>query len=131
MKKLFISFSLILFICLQVVLAQTKEITGTVTGADDGTAIPGASVVVRGTTIGTMTDAEGNYSLDVPENAQILMFTFIGMKTIEAPIGGQSVIDAVLETDVLGLVFPVNASSAEPTSVNDKSEAESSTGVAL
>lgn len=103
MKKLFISFSLILFMCLQVALAQTREITGTVTGADDGVAIPGASVIVRGTTIGTMTDAEGNYSLDVPENAQILMFTFIGMKTVEEAIGDRSVIDVVLETDVLGL----------------------------
>ena len=66
MKKLFISFSLILFICLQAVLAQTREITGNITGAEDGAAIPGVAVVVRGTTIGTITDAEGNYSLDVP-----------------------------------------------------------------
>jgi hypothetical protein len=103
MKKLLISFSLILFICLQVALAQTREITGTVTGADDGTAIPGVSVVVRGTTIGTITDTEGFYSLDVPESARILMFTFIGMKTVEETIGDRSVIDIVLETDVLGL----------------------------
>ncbi|MBE9511258.1 MAG: TonB-dependent receptor plug domain-containing protein [Bacteroidetes bacterium] len=103
MKKLLISFSLILFICLQVAIAQTREITGTVTGADDGAAIPGVSVVVRGTTIGTITNAEGYYSLDVPESAHILMFTFIGMKTVEETIGGRSVIDVVLETDVLGL----------------------------
>ncbi len=102
MKKLLISFSLILFLCLQVALAQTREITGTIT-ADDGVAIPGVSVVVRGTTIGTITDAEGYYSLDVPESAQILMFTFIGMKTVEETIGDRSVIDIVLETDVLGL----------------------------
>lgn len=103
MKKLLISFSLILFMCLQVALAQTREITGTITGADDGVAIPGVSVVVRGTTIGTITDAEGVYILDVPENAQILMFTFIGMKTVEETIGDRSVIDVVLEIDVLGL----------------------------
>ena len=103
MKKLLISFSLILFICLQVALAQTREITGTVTGAEDGAAIPGASVIVRGTTIGTITDAEGVYTLDVPESAQILMFTFIGMKTVEETIGDRSVIDVVLEIDVLGL----------------------------
>ena len=89
--------------CLQVALAQTREITGTVTGADDGVAIPGASVVVRGTTIGTITDAEGVYTLNVPESAQILMFTFIGMKTVEETIGDRSVIDVVLEIDVLGL----------------------------
>jgi len=66
MKKLFISFSLLLFVCLQVALAQTREITGTITGADDGAAIPGVAVVVRGTTIGTITNAEGVYTLDVP-----------------------------------------------------------------
>jgi len=103
MKKLLISFSLILFMCLQVALAQTREITGTVTGADDGIAIPGVSVVVRGTTIGTITDAEGVYTLNVPENARILMFTFIGMKTVEETIGDRSAIDVVLEIDVLGL----------------------------
>ena len=103
MKKLLISFSLILFLCLQVALAQTREITGTITGAEDGAAIPGVSIVVRGTTIGTITDAEGVYTLDVPENAQMLMFTFIGMKTVEEVIGDRSVIDVVLETDVLGL----------------------------
>ncbi|MCK4677285.1 MAG: SusC/RagA family TonB-linked outer membrane protein [Bacteroidales bacterium] len=103
MKKLLISFSLILFLCLQVALAQTREITGTITGADDGIAIPGVSVVVRGTTIGTITNAEGYYSLDVPESARILMFTFIGMKTVEETIGDRSVIDIVLEIDVLGL----------------------------
>ena len=103
MKKLFISFSLLLFVCLQVALAQTREITGTITGADDGAAIPGVAVVVRGTTIGTITGAEGTYSIDVPENAQILMYAFIGMKTVEETIGDRSVIDVVLETDVLGL----------------------------
>ena len=103
MKKLLISFSLILFMCLQVALAQTRGITGTITGADDGVAIPGVSVVVRGTTIGTITDTEGFYTLNVPESAQILMFTFIGMKTVEETIGDRSVIDVVLEIDALGL----------------------------
>lgn len=103
MKKLFISFSLILCVCLQAALAQTREITGTVTGADDGISLPGVSVVVRGTTIGTITDTEGNYSLNVPENARILIFTFVGMKSVEETIGDRSVIDVVLETDVLGL----------------------------
>ena len=103
MKKLLISFSLIMFLCLQVALAQTREITGTVTGADDGVAIPGVSVVVRGTTVGTITDAEGVYTFNVPESAQILMFTYIGMKTVEETIGDRSVIDVALEIDVLGL----------------------------
>jgi len=102
MKRLMILFTLVVFTCIQV-FSQANVITGAVTSAEDGSPIPGVSIVVRGTTIGTITDVDGNYSLAVPENAIKLMFTFVGMKTVEETIGGRSVIDVTLEVDILGL----------------------------
>ncbi len=84
-------------------LAQTNEISGTVTSSDDGMPIPGVSVVVKGTTIGAVTDINGVYHLGVPENAQSLVFSFVGMKAQEVNIGNQSTINIILETDVMGL----------------------------
>lgn len=79
----------------------TKVITGKVTDATNFS-IPGVSIVVKGTTIGTTTDIEGNYSLQVPNDATTLVFSFVGMKTIEMPATG-SVINVTLAEDVLGL----------------------------
>lgn len=82
--------------------AQVKSISGTVTSAEDGSTLPGVSVIVKGTTIGTVTNIDGRYQLDVPDNAKTLSFSFVGMKTVEVPISG-SVVNATLEADVLGL----------------------------
>lgn len=68
-------------------LAEAKIITGTVTDQTGETVIS-ASVVVKGTTIGTVTDFDGNYSLDVPDDAQVLIFSYIGLQTQEVPITG-------------------------------------------
>src|SRR5690606_35796554 len=62
--------------------------------------VPGASVVVKGTTQGTITDLDGGYSITVPENASSLVFSFVGYLTKEMPIGSNSVIDVVMDTDV-------------------------------
>ncbi len=102
MKRLTILFTLLVFVGLQL-FSQGGVITGTVTSAEEGNTLPGVSVVVRGTTIGTITDVDGNYSLIVPDDATVLMFTYVGMKTVEETIGGRSVIDAILEQDVFGL----------------------------
>ena len=76
--------------------AQNKTVTGSVK-AEDGIALPGVSVLVKGTTNGTMTDFDGNYSLQVKES-NILIFSYIGMKTQEVPIGNQRVIDITMRT---------------------------------
>ncbi|MBI9052718.1 MAG: carboxypeptidase-like regulatory domain-containing protein [Bacteroidales bacterium] len=77
-------------------------ICGFVKGAEDGLSIPGVSVVVKeNPTIGTTTDIEGYYCLTVPDNAQTLEFSFVGMKKIEVPIDGQNYIDLSMEADVL------------------------------
>ncbi len=84
------------------VFAQTRQITGTVTSAADGSPIPGATVMVKGTTIGTVSNINGGYTLAVPEEAKTLAFSFVGMKTIEKPVSG-SVVNAALDADIIGV----------------------------
>jgi TonB-linked SusC/RagA family outer membrane protein len=84
-------------------VAQQKAITGTITGAEDKEPVIGGTVQVKGTTTGAATDINGKYSIMVPENATTLIFSCLGMKRQEIEIGNRSVIDVVLEADVLGL----------------------------
>lgn len=79
-----------------------KTITGTVTGAD-GTPLPGVSIVVKGTTVGTLTDISGNYSLSIPSDAKTLLFTFIGMEAKEVVIGNSKVYNVNLSESLVGL----------------------------
>ena len=82
--------------------AQTKQITGKVTSADDGLPIPGVSVSVKGTTTGAITNADGTFSLRVPEN-EVLVFSFVGMTTKEVPITSATVYNVILETESIGV----------------------------
>lgn len=102
MKKILMIFVLALTTT-AMMLGQTVQITGTVTSKDDGLPIPGASVAVRGTTLGALTDADGRYSLSVPQNANTLVFSFIGMKRAEVPIEGKTRIDIAMESEMVGL----------------------------
>ncbi|MCG6187211.1 SusC/RagA family TonB-linked outer membrane protein [Maribellus maritimus] len=99
-KLLFIVMALVLGT--SSLLAQTKQITGKVTSAADGAPIPGASIVVRGTTIGTVTNVDGDFTLNVPEN-ETLVVSFVGMKTVEIPITAQAVYNVSLQNDVIGM----------------------------
>ncbi len=83
--------------------AQRVEITGTVTSAEDGASLPGAAIVVKGTTIGSITNLDGEYTISVPEDEEILVYSFIGLKTQEISINGRTEIDVVLEPDIVGL----------------------------
>ncbi len=100
MKRLSILFAF-LVLTGAMLYAQGVQITGTVTGAEDGAALPGVSVVVKGTTIGTVTDFEGNYSLMVPESATTLLFSFVGLETQVVEIGSSTVIDVQLTVDAV------------------------------
>lgn len=82
------------------VLSQTT-VSGTVTNASDGTPIPGASIVAKGTTVGTSTDIDGKYTLTVPSSATVLVYSFVGKVPQELEIAGRSVIDVQLADDVL------------------------------
>jgi TonB-linked SusC/RagA family outer membrane protein len=77
-----------------------RTITGTVTGAEDKSTIPGATVIVKGTTIGTITDANGKYAITVPANRNSLIFSYVGMVTVEKILGESDVIDVVLSASV-------------------------------
>lgn len=87
---------------LQSVFAQSREVSGVVTSADDGMSIPGVSVMVKGTTIGTSTDFDGKYTISVPADGEFLVFSFVGMKPIEMPISS-STINVVMESDAIGM----------------------------
>jgi len=80
--------------------AQDRVVSGKVTSAEDGTALPGVNVLLKGTTVGTVTSADGEFKLNVPASGGTLVFSFIGFQTQEAAIGDRSVIDIVLATDV-------------------------------
>ncbi|TDO02619.1 SusC/RagA family TonB-linked outer membrane protein [Sunxiuqinia elliptica] len=101
MKKIALLLAIFAF-GLQSVMAQTNEITGTVTSAEDGQSIPGVSVSVKGTTLGTITNIDGEYVLKVPENAATLVFSFVGMQTQEVAISG-TVVNVQMEADVVGI----------------------------
>lgn len=77
-------------------------VTGKVTD-DSGSPIPGATVVIRGTTTGTVTDINGDYTIAGVENDNILVFSFVGMSTIEIPVQGKTIINAQLVNEAIGL----------------------------
>ncbi len=74
-----------------------KTVSGVVTSAEDGSPLPGVSVVVKGTTIGTITDTDGKYTLEVPGSAQELVFSFVGYKTVVVPIENKTVINVEMQ----------------------------------
>src|SRR5688572_19590648 len=83
-------------------LAQGVQITGKVTSGDDGTALPGVSIVEKGTTNGTVTDADGNYSVTVKSDA-VLVFSFVGYTAQEVAVGGKTILDIALLSDITSL----------------------------
>lgn len=82
---------------------QRKVITGYVTEKETGEMLPGASVSVKGTTRGSMTDLDGKYSIEVNSDNDILVFSYIGKREVERTVGGSSRIDVVLEDDATQL----------------------------
>lgn len=83
--------------------SEKRTISGVVTSADDKETIPGVTVLVRGTNIGTTTDIEGRYQLEVPAESTHLIFSFVGMVTQEVAISNRTEINVELEPAVLDL----------------------------
>lgn len=98
MKTQFMLMSAFLFTSLGFQV-QERMITGTVTAVDDGSPLPGISVVLKGTATGTATDARGKYSIKVPASGGTLVFSFVGYQTQEVKIGSRSVIDVALSVN--------------------------------
>ena len=97
-----ILFALMIFMVSTGLVFAQKTVTGTVTGTDN-TPLPGVSIVVKGTTTGTITDINGKYSLSVPSDAKNLLFTFVGMESKQVTIGTGLVYDVILTEGLVGL----------------------------
>ncbi len=98
MKRILILMGVLLFLG-GPIFGQQIRVSGTVTSAEDGATLPGVTVAVQGTTLGTITDAEGNYELDVARDAT-LVFTFIGLERKEVAVDGRAVINVEMERDL-------------------------------
>ncbi|MDD3322370.1 MAG: TonB-dependent receptor [Paludibacter sp.] len=85
------------------IIAQARTITGVVTSSEDGESLIGVSIVAKGTTIGTITGLDGDYSINVNEETTTLVFSMIGMKTTEVKIGGNKIINVIMEPDAISL----------------------------
>ena len=85
-------------VSISLVSAQTKTASGTVFSTEDGLPVIGASVTVKGTSQGVLTDASGKYSLSVPASANTLVISLVGMKPIEVPATPNQTIN--MEPDV-------------------------------
>jgi TonB-linked SusC/RagA family outer membrane protein len=83
--------------------AQERRITGRVTSTEDGSALPGVNVILKGSATGTATDADGRYALSIPAMGGSLIFSFIGLQTREVEIGDRSIVDISLALDVTQL----------------------------
>ncbi|WP_423147517.1 SusC/RagA family TonB-linked outer membrane protein [Rubrolithibacter danxiaensis] len=98
MKKLLSSLFILLFVALSAI-GQERTVSGTVTAKEDGLPLPGVSVKVKGTTIGTQTGADGNFSVRVPAGSNTLTFTYIGYATRDVAIGNNTTLNVVLTQD--------------------------------
>lgn len=87
--------SLFIFLTGFSLLSAQVTVTGTVTGAEDNVPIPGVNIIEKGTSNGTITNADGIFSINVPSDAT-LVFSFIGMESQEVVVGGQTTIDVAL-----------------------------------
>lgn len=82
---------------------QQQKVTGKITDASTNEALPGVNVIVEGTTLGTVSDENGNYSVEIPASNATLSFSFVGYLTEKVPVAGQTNIDVKLIQDVKSL----------------------------
>lgn len=102
MKKRLLGF-LVLFLVAGVAAMAQQTVSGTVTSSVDGSPLPGVSVLVKGTTTGTSTDAEGKFTLTVPDNTSVLVLSFIGFTSQEVTVGNQTNLSIQMKEDATEL----------------------------
>lgn len=100
--------NLLLIVCLALLtsmgnMALGQTVTGTVIGEADGLPLPGVSVLIKGTSTGTATDVDGNYSLNVPGSETVLVYSYLGFQTTEQTVGNRTTIDVTLAEDAAEL----------------------------
>ena len=102
MKKIMLMLLSIAFIGVLTVQAQSRYVTGTVTSSEDDNPIPGVSIVIKGTTVGTVTNIDGVYRIKVPKKSDKLVFSFIGMNKVETAVTSNTM-NIVLKPNNIGL----------------------------
>lgn len=107
MSKFYLDFKkriifLIAMVCSLQTFAQNVTVTGKVTSAEDGSGVPGVNILVKGTSTGTITDFDGNFSLSAPSDG-VLVFSFVGFQAQEVSVNGRTSIDVSLQPDVTAL----------------------------
>jgi TonB-linked SusC/RagA family outer membrane protein len=102
MKKFLPVFIWLAFIIVTPMYAQYKTVYGIVFASESGTPLAGSTVSVKGTPLGTITNQQGVYELDIPDDAKVLVFSFVGKKTKEVFIEGLNA-EVTLESDIVGL----------------------------
>jgi TonB-linked SusC/RagA family outer membrane protein len=122
MKKRVMLILSCLFLSLGFITAQTTQISGTVI-EENGEPVIGASVVVKGTTTGTITDIDGRFSLNVPENNRILVFSLVGMKTIEQRASANMNVVMESDTKILDEVMVVAYGTAKKSTFTGSANA--------
>lgn len=103
MNKILVTLSLMIALLFLMSFGQVsaqKTVKGTVTDASDGSTLPGVTLVVKGTTVGTITDFDGNYTLIVPEGNDEILVSMVGYASVSQKIGNMSVINFALQTSV-------------------------------
>jgi len=81
-----------------------NAVSGKVTSSDNGLGLPGVNIIVKGTTLGTVSDSDGNYSITVSSPESVLVFSAIGFTTREVTVGSQSVIN--IPWSLMSLPYP-------------------------
>lgn len=102
MKKRLLGFVVLFLVAGATAFAQ-QTVSGRVTSSVDGGPLPGVSVLVKGTTTGTSTDVDGRYTISVPDNSSVLVFSFIGFTTQEVTVGNQTNVSIQMREDATEL----------------------------
>lgn len=103
MKQHLLLLLVVIFGSINCAMAQDRNVTGTVTNLEGGEPIPGVNIRVKGTSRGTVTDVDGNYSIRLVDENVVLVFSFIGFLSEEVKVGAQSTINIQLTPDVKSL----------------------------
>ncbi|MDN5203283.1 TonB-dependent receptor [Fulvivirgaceae bacterium BMA10] len=105
--------------------AQGRSVTGKVTSQEDGSGLPGVNIILKGTSVGTTSDVDGNYSIEVPGEGAILIFSFIGFSTAEVEVGNRSIVNVNLLSDTKTLSeIVIQAYGAQSAAKNIQSISE-------
>ncbi len=97
------AFAICMALLSNIALAQGKKVSGRITDASDDSGIPGASVTIKGTTRGVISDGDGKYTIESRDNNDVIVVSFLGFKSQEITVGSQSVINVSLATDAQSL----------------------------